>query len=926
MKKLDVTKSNHLLPFGELSPEQFERMSLWLVEREGYKRPEHLGEGGGDLGRDVQAYRPTDAGEELWFFQCKRYRTLGATKLISEVEKYNVLATTDPAKKPHGIVFVTNATVSAHARDKVREFCRKHGYASEFWARTELDLLVKKHTDIVAEFFNLTLPPQPHGTVSIARLPTTGSNLFGRDAELKMLDDAWADAGTNVIAFVAWGGVGKTALINHWVKRRLARENYRGAERVYAWSFYSQGTRERAASADLFIDQALRWFGDPEPTRGSPWDKGERLASFIRQARTLLILDGLEPLQYPPGTHEGRLKDAALQSLLVELAASQPGLCVISTRERVGDLVEFENSTVVQHELEHLTPQASAQLLRAQRIVGEDGELEKAAAEYGGHALALTLLGGYLTDVCGGDIRRRDEIGSLEEDARQGRHAERVMRAYEKWLGDGAELAVLRLMGFFDRPADAASIAALRAAPAIPELTVALQNLKGYEWRQALAKLRRIRLLGPATPNDPNALDAHPLVREHFKQQLKRERPDAWHEANNRLYEHLKLFAKEYPDTLEEMSPLYAAVAHGCAADRHKEALDLYEQRIQRGNEHFNWHKLGAYGADLATLAGFFETPWKEVVGGLTDDDKAYVLGEAGMDLRALGRLHDAAQTTELGLSLCIKGEDWINAATIARNLSQICLTMGDLRQALTFAQEGVVFADRSGDKFEQIVERATLADVLHQAGRVDEAAAFFREAEDLQQRWRPEHPFLFSLQGYLYCELLLGQGRTEEVRERSSQVLESSTPRNVLLAKALDDLSMGCASLLNACQSDVKDMSQAAEFLHRAVEGLRHAGLADHLPRGLLARARLYRLRGEFKLAKRDLAEVLSLASRGEMGLYLVDYHLESARLRLAQDELEESRCHLAEAEVMIKRMGYYRRDEEVTDIANQLCGLIIT
>ena len=73
----------------------------------------------------------------------------------------------------------------------------------------------------------------------------------------------------------------------------MAPEKYRGAERVYCWSFYSQGTSDRAASADLFIDQALRWFGDSVPTAGSPWDKGERLAGYIRQERTLLILDGL---------------------------------------------------------------------------------------------------------------------------------------------------------------------------------------------------------------------------------------------------------------------------------------------------------------------------------------------------------------------------------------------------------------------------------------------------------------------------------------------------------------------------------------------------------------------------------------------------------------------------------------------------------
>ena len=155
MTKPDVTKTNHPLPFGLLSAEQFETLCLWLVEREGYLRPEHLGAAGSEQGRDVIAYRATTSGEQLWYFQCKRYQTINAATLIKEIEKYNDLAEADPTKKPFGIVFVTNATLSAAAREKVREFCGRHGYGCEFWARTELDMRVKKHKDIVAEFFNL---------------------------------------------------------------------------------------------------------------------------------------------------------------------------------------------------------------------------------------------------------------------------------------------------------------------------------------------------------------------------------------------------------------------------------------------------------------------------------------------------------------------------------------------------------------------------------------------------------------------------------------------------------------------------------------------------------------------------------------------------------------------------------------------------
>ena len=70
----------------------------------------------------------------------------------------------------------------------------------------------------------------------------------------------------------------------------------------------------------------------------------------------------------------------------------------------------------------------------------------------------------------------------------------------------------------------------------------------------------------------------------------------------------------------------------------------MYWRRIERGNEHYSWKKLGAFGADLAALSGFFDPPWRRPVDGLTEADKGFVLNEAGFDLRALGRLAEAVE------------------------------------------------------------------------------------------------------------------------------------------------------------------------------------------------------------------------------------------------------------------------------------------
>lgn len=204
---------------------------------------------------------------------------------------------------------------------------------------------------------------EPAIEVSATRLPHNAERLIGRDADLACLDAAWNDSRKNVLIVRAFGGMGKTSLVATWMAE-LALKNWRGAERVFDWSFYSQGTRDQtAASAETFIAAALREFGDPDPTLGSPWERGARLASLIGKERCLLVLDDLEPLQHPPGPMAGKLKDAGIEALLKGLAAQNAGLCVVTTREKVPDIQQHYGRTAEDLPLTALTDLAGAALL-----------------------------------------------------------------------------------------------------------------------------------------------------------------------------------------------------------------------------------------------------------------------------------------------------------------------------------------------------------------------------------------------------------------------------------------------------------------------------------------------------------------------------------------------------------------------------------
>ena len=752
----------------------------------------------------------------------------------------------------------------------------------------------------------------------VSRLPETGSRLFGRRDELNLLDKAWDDENTNIVIFKAHGGVGKSTLVRVWTEG-MAEDNYRGAEAVYTWSFYSQGTSERVTSADQFMATALEFFGDPDPQKGSAWDRGERLAELVAKQRTLLLLDGMEPLQSGHDFDRGEIKDPALKTLLEGLAERNPGLCVVSTRESVREFREpdFEFRAAVREiDLEEVSTVAGRALLRIGGVPGTDDEIEALVKTLGHHALALNLLAAYLKWPGAQGILDIPELPDVPEE--NGRHARRVMAAFETLFGEGPELDLLRILGLFDGPVEETVIEALLADPLIKGLTEHLTRGGSRAFGDAQAVLRRAKLLAGESRHDPPRLDSHPLVREHFGEQLEKQRPEAWRAGHERLFEHYQGVPKEHqPSSLEGLAPLYAAVAHGCTAGRYQEAYrPVYRTRIHREQEFYSTKKLGAFGSELGALSSFFEVPWREVAGDLPEEVQAFLLSMAGFSLRALGRLREGAGPMEAALRAPIDREDWANASRYAGNLSELQLTRGDVEGAVEYGLRAVEYANRNGEWGQRMMQRTAHADAEHQAGCPEAAEKLFREAERLQQEHQPEYPLLYSLQGYQYCDLLLAQGQPAEAQRRGEQTLKWSSPRGLLLDIALDRLTLGRAAMA------LGDLPEAAARLNQAVDGLRAASQQDYILRGLLARPEFHRSQGHFDRARRDLREVEKIARRGEIRLHLTDFHLESARLALAESDRAAAREHIDKARQLVTETGYHRRDPDLDEIAAQLAG----
>ena len=656
------------------------------------------------------------------------------------------------------------------------------------------------------------------------------------------------------------------------------------------------------------------------------------MAKLVAHRRTLLVLDGLEPLQNPPGPQEGRVREPSLQALLRELAAFSTGLCVITTRMPIADIADYERTSALRRDLEQLSSDAGAKLLRALGVKGDEAELRSASNEFGGHCFALTLLGSYLTDAYSGDIRRREEVSArLAHDVRQGAHARKVMESYQTWLGEGPELAVLRMLGLFDRPVDEQTLGALLKSPAIPGLTESLTDLRQTEWRTILARLRRARLLGGEDPHNLGHLDTHPLVREYFGEQLRSQRTDAWKECNRRLFHYYRTLAPPLPESFRDMEPLFLAVICGCNAGLFHEALhEVYLPRIQRGNAAFAAKVLGARGALLSALAHFFEhgdcgSPVQRGVEGqsLTAEDQLLILTQAGVHLTAM-RGFGAPEVRicyERVESLCYSLNRPLLLYSALMGQWLFSVVTGKLTATMQIANRVYSLAQEQNDAALMVGAYRALAGTLHFMGDFEAARKYAGRGVQI---WRsggvpsPVEDILAPAVACLFYEAL-SDWHLGGIASCHAAMAEA-----ISLAKELNDTHALAAALfwLAVLGHIERNPAEVARLASNLIELSTRHNFAYWLAGGEI-------LRGWAQTASSDTAEGISWIEdgieewRATGSILIVPYYLalEAEALHLA-DRTSEALEAIKEAEALVEKSEERWWSAEL----HRLCGVFLT
>jgi hypothetical protein len=722
-------------------------------------------------------------------------------------------------------------------------------------------------------------------------------------------------------------------------------------QRVFAWSFYSQGQHQTYTNSSAFFQAVLPFLG-VNAIPQTEVEKARSLANCLQNQAVLLILDGIEPLQQAPHLG-GFLQDGGIKELLAQLRRGNRSFVLLSSRQAVQELEDWEEDVSFSLPLKTLNDVDGAKLLAKLKVTGSEAQRQALSHNLGGHALSLVLCGHLLWQFYRGEITYAKELPPLSADAKDGGQARRVLQYYDSLLSEN-ERWFMYALGLFDRPMDWREKQALFASEDLPgfknleglgdkieqsleEKGLLLSNLPSFPraaWECSSGVPRHAPQRGDTVfprgaweqENLPRTQwDTHPLIREFFAAQFQQQQPAAFKAAHALLFAYFqKLPEKPQPDTLAELAPLYRAVLHGCLAGEYQKAReDVYIERILRRDsegqiEYYSFHKLGAYNEDLSAIAAFFPQGWSQPVSsGLSESNQGSLLAIASFCLMSLGRLAEAVAPYDARIKIAEKLGEWKNAAISAENLVDLLRPLGQLTKAETIAQLAIDYAQRTDDKFEQMRSHSKLATLLHRLGKLAEAHAAFIEAENLQQQFQPDYPMLYSLWGAEYCAFLLDLAKNaEEIRsvlQRTEYALKIKT------TAPLNDFAFNNLTIAR-CQLALNNLSAADSAFQQAVSGVQKAGMVHYMPEFYLSRADFYLCQTNLTAARADLNSAWDIINRSGMKLYATDACLSEARYHLALNQPEIAKQFCERAQMLISETGYHLRDKALEYLKQDL------
>ena len=749
----------------------------------------------------------------------------------------------------------------------------------------------------------LTFPSQP----SLHNQTPPEPNFVGRKEMLKTITDWYTNPEVRIGALIGWGGVGKSAIVRKWYDN--LESNSIKPDGIFWWGFY------RNAYLEQFLNALLRYVsqGQIEPeTIKSTWEKTDRIKEYIYQGAYLIILDGVEQMQKSESGDEfGTMIHRECTELLHYLAdvPEADGLCLITTRYPLKDLNEWHERGYNNLSLIDLSIPDSLLMLRSRGVKGSDEEMTEVINRYKGHALSLTSLAGYLKRYYNGDINHAPEVEFILSDKERFKDVNKLLRKYAEKMSESERIFLYIFSLFRGEVTENDFAIVFRHKVKGTEFNKVLVRMHELDFRDLISGLVDWRLI--SYDKTKKTYTSHPLIKGYFESTFDEKIKKLCHKH---IYQYFGLYAPEWPETLDEMQPLFEQVYHGCAAGLYDEVIDgVYNDRIRRMGEHFITHKLGAWETDLSLAKTFFpEGDLSQMPLVSKKSAQSWLLAVAGLAFLATGRPKEAEELFLTGVKMFIEDKDCGNASMSYQNLADLQFRTGDLESGLESAKKALDAAEKAKSDQYIVFSKAYLAWILHLLSKNKEADKEFRKADALSIKIDGDR--LYGLAGVQYADFLISMKRIEEVFELTKQNLE------ICQKNTWPDSISNCHRCLGAIERIKGNHKEAEIHLQNAIGLARKVGVPSLEIEALLESSRLHLDMERHEDSIRYANEVLKICARTGFKHYEPEAEIVISKAYMALNDIEQAKTFAQSAYEKAVGMNYRWQEGDAADLLGEI------
>jgi tetratricopeptide (TPR) repeat protein len=729
-------------------------------------------------------------------------------------------------------------------------------------------------------------------------------NFTGRLSERQELTEWFTKDSYPMFAYVAIGGMGKSALTWYWLQEDIIKQGL-APEGIMWWSFY-----DREARFETFLEKAIKYVGkgekDPKQIPGVR-DKMEALYTFLCNNRFFIVLDGVERVlrafaglgspykgDEVKEDEKGEYRtciDPNVGTFLQWLASGNVKTKTLLTSRFCPKELD-DIAGCLHKELKEMNKEDAVEFFICQKVKGTRAEIETACEPYGYHPLCLRLLSGMIVKdpKFQGDIigwTRHNPLPELTGTERQHHILELSYNSLDK-----------------KKQALISKLSAFRNSMTYDSISIFNEFETESKFDEVLIELVDRGLL--LRDRETNKYDLHPIVRKYCYDRLIDKEG-----VHSQLRDYFASVPKpEKIESLDDLAPVIELYHHTVNSGRYDEAGDLLYARLLPNPLYFQF---GAYQLAIALLRSLFPDGEDKPPRLKKETAQAWTLNALANAYALSGQPKKAVPLFEMSNEIDEKRGNKEGVAIGLGNLAYMAqYPLGNLKSAGSNLRRSINLCQETKDEFYEAIGHQELGRLLAYQGRFEEADKALATAYDLAAKLQ-ESQNQGITQAYRTLKALLISD-AEEALKAAKKARELAHVRRFERDTVFTEWLLGAAYL--AKEGELKE---AEEHLNEALLRDRRINLVELEPDILLELAKLRFKQGHKEEALKLANEALGIADRCEYRLKQADIHNFLAEFYIKSEDFSKAKEHVKIAKERAE-CGYQPAMKKAEELSRRL------